>query len=292
MFTERVEDTQRSLTDLENQVTNVVKEMSETGFITLSEEMSAMKVQETLSSVEDKIGSLEAQMENLQAWLNATEAELAGLRQEQDFHQIQKELMETQKARSTLAAVASALGDLVAFGESLEAIQLASKDALAERLKKDLPQVAANLSEVFVSLTHHPWFDRLVIPEDRLPKLELQVASSSEPGEIGYSPDVLNGQAQAALQLVPYFTFSQAEDAPTEVYLVLLDDPTQAFDTDHIDGLFVRLAELGRHVQLMVGSHETDRVRALVKQNFKRREYVIVEPVGWTRTEGPELLVG
>ena len=101
--------------------------------------------------------------------------------------------------------------------------------------------------------------------------------------------EVLNGQAESALNLVPYFTFSQADDALTQVYLVLLDDPTRAFDEEHIKILVERLAELGKHVQLVVASHETSHFRSLLPEKFKSDSYIVVEPIGWTPAGGPQL---
>ena len=125
-----------------------------------------------------------------------------------------------------------------------------------------------------------------------LPKLELQVTSSSDPSGRGHSTEVLNGQAESALALVPYFAFSQTDDTPTEVYLVLLDDPTRAYDEDHIDILVERLADLGKHVQLMVASQESDRFRVMLPKYFERANYLIVEPTRWSHDAGPELSIG
>ena len=127
------------------------------------------------------------------------------------------------------------------------------------------------------------------IDRQRLPHLELQVASSREIAGLGHRTGVLNGQAAAALGLVPYFALSQADEAPTEVYLVLLDDPTRAFDAEHVEILIERLADLGRRVQLVVASQETARFRDLLPRRFERRSYVIVEPKNWSYVDGPEV---
>ena len=102
---------------------------------------------------------------------------------------------------------------------------------------------------------------------------------------------MLNGQAESALALVPYFAFGQADDAPTEVYLVLLDDPTRSFDEDHIDILVQGLADLGHHAQLMVASQESNHFRRLVPKYFERDSYLIVEPTSWSHDAGPELSI-
>lgn len=224
------------------------------------------------------------------SWFGAIESRLFKLGEEAKFHRIQDELNNLNQSKNRFAEVKKAYQDLVSFGESVRAIQQAVETCLKERLKKDIPEVSENLSQVFVALTRHPWFDRLTIARDKLPKLELQVASSQDPS--GTAPTgVLNGQAESALDLVPYFAFSQADNAPTEVYLVLLDDPTRAFDEEHTEILVERLADLGHYVQLMVASQETARFRKLLPKNFERSDYIIVEPTRWSYHDGPKLEV-
>ena len=93
------------------------------------------------------------------------------------------------------------------------------------------------------------------------------------------------------MELVPYFAFGQAEGVSSEVHLVLLDDPTRAFDEEHIEILVERLAELGKHVQIVVASQETMRFRTLLPRYFQAGEYVIVEPSEWSYYTGPTLNV-
>ena len=138
-------------------------------------------------------------------------------------------------------------------------------------------------------LTQHPWYDRLVISNSALPKLQLRVASSQDPTGREDPTGVLNGQAESALVVVPHFAFSQTDDTPTEVYLVMLDDPTRALDTEHIIILLERLRELGRNVQLIVASQETERFEEMIPKVFEEGSYVIIEPTGWSPQSGPIL---
>ena len=234
-------------------------------------------IQEQIDGREDRLGEMERR--------------LPKLREEARFHDIRKQLTGIKQSRSRFERVEKAYEDLVVFGESVRSIRRAVEICLKERLENDIPGVSESLSKVFASLTHHPWYDRLTIVEDKLPKLELQVASSHDPSGRGHPTTVLNGQSESALELVPYFAFSQADDAPTEVYLVLLDDPTRAFDEEHTEILVERLAELGNHVQLVVASQETTRFRSLLPKNFQPASYVVVEPNQWRHSDGPQLKI-
>ena len=146
-------------------------------------------------------------------------------------------------------------------------------------------------TKAFSALTQHPWYDRLIVSNSTLPELELRVASSQDPTGREDPTGVLNGQAESALDVVPHFAFSQTDDTPTEVLAVMLDDPTRALDTEHINILLERLRELGRNVQLIVASQETERFQEMIPKVFDEGSYVIIEPTGWSPDDGPHLKI-
>ena len=234
------------------------------------------------SSIEEQVGDQEG-------WFITKNAQLVKLNDENRFHKIQSSLISLQRSRNRFAQVEAAYKDFVTFGESVVEIRRAVETRLNEQLAEEIPGVSEALSEAFAALTRHPWYDRLIISENALPKLELRVASTGDPSGSEHPTGVLNGQAESALVLVPYFAFSQIDDAPTEVYLVLLDDPTRAFDEEHIEILVERLAELGRRVQLIVASQETARFEALLPKMFGKDSYAMVEPTAWSYNNGPKL---
>ena len=250
---------------------------------------SSDHLDEAIKRCMEREESLKSQVEGHEDWFKSIQARLSNLKRESNFHTLQGRLEQALESRNRFGEVNRAYGDLVSFGESVRTIRQAVEVCLNGRLEEGIPGVSENLSQVFYALTRHPWFDRLDIDKNKIPKLELRVASSQDPSGLSHPTDVLNGQAESALELVPYFAFSQTEDAPTEVHLVLLDDPTRAFDEEHIGILVERLANLGRHVQLVVASQETARFRELLPQCFKTDEYVIIEPTEWSYYDGPKL---
>ena len=244
---------------------------------------------EVMESLSTRAESLDAQVRDHHKWFSSIQAEIRNLKEEERYHQTQKNLRRIEIVRKEFQRAFRRFKQLVSFGESVHTIYDAVKACLTEQLKSKVPGVAEELSRVFVALTRHPHFDQLIIDMGQLPRLELQVSSSRDSMGRGYRTGVLNGQAQSALELVPYFALSQALEAPTEVYLVLLDDPTRAFDEEHVEILIERLADLGKRVQLIVGSQETDRFRDLLPRRFDRLSYVVVEPKNWSFTDGPGL---
>ena len=89
---------------------------------------------------------------------------------------------------------------------------------LYERLQKDLPPVAHEMTDVFLRLTGSPTFDSISIRQgentDGSMTLDLRVSSSRGPGSWGAEQGILNGQALNAIQLVPYFVFSPLPRQP------------------------------------------------------------------------------
>ena len=246
------------------------------------------------SLIEDYSGresEIEARIGDQEKWFESKGAQLNRLEEESRFHRIQRRLNSLQADKKELQRVIESYNHLVAFGESVRAIKGVVESQLSEQLAQDIPRVSELLSKAFGALTQHPWYDRLVIAKSTIPRLELRVASSQDSNGREDPTGVLNGQAESALHLVPYFAFSQADDTPTEVYLVMLDDPTRALDTEHIKILVERLRELGRNVQLIVASQETERLLKMIPDVFDGDSYAIVEPTGWSPDSGPSLKV-
>ena len=239
----------------------------------------------------DNESQIEARIGDQHAWFESKQAQLNRLREETRFHRIQRRLNGLQADKKELERVIEGYNNLVAFGESVRAIRGVVETQLNEQLAQDIPRVSELLSKAFAALTQHPWYDRLAIAKSTLPRLQLRVASSQDSNGREDPTGVLNGQAESALHLVPYFAFSQADDTPTEVYLVMLDDPTRALDTEHIKILVARLQELGRNVQLIVASQETERLLNMIPDAFDEDSYAIIEPTGWSPDSGPSLKV-
>ena len=232
-----------------------------------------------------------AQLEDQEEWLGSKRTELNRLKEENRYHRIQRRLTNLQADRRELDRVIGSYDSLVAFGQSVRTIKEAVSSHLSEQLAQDIPRVSEVLSKAFSALTQHPWYDRLIIANSTLPKLELRVASSQDRAGREDPTGVLNGQAESALAVVPHFAFNQTDDTPTEVLMVMLDDPTRALDTEHINILLERLQELGETVQLIVASQETERFQEMIPGVFDKDSYIIIEPTGWSPHDGPQLKI-
>ena len=275
----------RLLTDNEVNATSLVSDEDKSNLATTND------IDHLIEVYCEKESVIDAQLEDRETWAASEQSKLNRLKEEGRFHRIQTRLSNLQSNRIELEQVLGAYKSLVAFGESVRTIRGVVEAQLSGRLAQEIPRVSEILSQSFSALTQHPWYDRLIISEGALPKLQLRVASSQDPTSREDPTGVLNGQAESALKLVPYFAFGQTDDAPTEVYLVMLDDPTRALDTEHTRILLERLQELGRNVQLIVASQETERFQEMIPAVFDLGSYLIVEPTGWSPVGGPNLSV-
>ena len=160
------------------------------------------------------------------------------------------------------------LADLRDIGDKTRSLL---NNRLQERLELDLPPLAREMTEVYLRLTGKPTFDSMSIHQgkdvDDSMTLELRVSSSRGSGTWRIEDGILNGQALNAIQLVPYFVFSRYQEGPL-LDLLLLDDPTQAFDTGKIGLLLKELADAASHATLFVATHEEDRFLPVLKDFF------------------------
>lgn len=254
------------------------------------EELEGGYLEGEITTASERITSREAQVRNHQAWFDGVRREIETLREEEKYHDVRRKLTSLRSIEVDFGRAKRVYDSLVRFGQSVKEIGDAVEATLTDELRGKTPAVATEFSRAFAALTRHPHFDKVTFDEAKLPQLEMRVSSSRSP-ESTYPTGVLNGQAQSALDLVPYFAFGGAKEAPTEVYLVLLDDPTRAFDREHIAILIDRLADLGRRVQVVVASQETEVFRELIPHKFDRADYVVIEPRNWSFEDGPFLKV-
>ena len=286
-FETQVRGLSDDIEQLESDLTVLVTPEEE---IELTEAIRGGRVAEYIGAVEKQRVSVVKEVDGFENWFGGVRTQVSKLHEEANYHQLQRDLSNLRAIDADMKRVQRGFDQMVQFGESVRDIRDSVKRTLTKELGKKAPRVAEDLTSVFSALTRHPHFDRLVIDKQKLPDLELGVASSSDSLGTPHPIGVLNGQAQSALALVPYFALSQAAEAPIEVYLVLLDDPTRAFDRDHIQILIERLADLGQRVQIVVATQEQEVFLDLLPNSFGRESYVVVEPKNWSYSGGPELV--
>lgn len=203
------------------------------------------------------------------------------------IHELNNKIEDYKKKTENLDECKGDFRLLNEFLENVKIIKDILNDTYIERIKTTLPELNNKLTNSFKSLTHHGSFDNLIISNESLPDLKIKVKSNSNL-DLEFEPDqVLNGQAVSAIQVVPYFAFSEMTGLAIEIHTILLDDPTQSYDKKHIGILLDNFARLGRKAQLIIGSHEIETFKEFVPIYFDKKSYKLIEILDHKPETGP-----
>ena len=149
------------------------------------------------------------------------------------------------------------------------------------------------MTEVYGRLTQQASFPDVVVESGpaESPRSLLHPSNfwSYAPGKSFEPAEVLNGQAFSALNLVPYFVFSQFQAEALELDCLLIDDPSQSFDTSRVELLMRELATAASHAQLIVASHEEERFAPFLDTHFRAGSYRILRVTSFAPDLGPTL---
>ena len=176
--------------------------------------------------------------------------------------------------------------------ETLRTIREALQESFNNTLDGTKPQINALMTEVYDRLTYQASFPKIEVesgPADETRTLRVRVTSDRTPGESFDPYEVLNGQAFNALNLVPYFVFSQFQAEALELDCLLIDDPSQSFDTSRMELLLQELATAAIHAQLIVASHEEDRFTPFIDKYFPPGSYRVLRVKSFAPDLGPTL---
>jgi DNA repair exonuclease SbcCD ATPase subunit len=216
---------------------------------------------------------------------------LQQLQDEIRYQNLQRVSRALRDKEQRLGVVRERYESLVDFGEACERIQKALSEALREGVRANLPILSEAFAKIFVALAQHPLYKYILLSDQAWPKLELQVAAQNSAGHGRKPNEVLNGQALNVLRVVPYFVLSGASDAQIDVHLVMLDDPTQAFDDVHVELFIQGLADLGNRVQLIVATHQDAAFIKAIPHHFDAGTYTLVRFNGYSPVHGPMFTV-
>lgn len=207
------------------------------------------------------------------------------------YHECRDRIDQTQ--HSLGPSLDPARGVLAAYRDLLRSISSIAElvdGAFNESLDRIVPELNGLLTEVYARLTRQVSYDEVKITRASSPphRRELRVASSRRPGQT-FPPNVLNGQAAKALQLVPYFVFSRFQPEVMELDLLLIDDPSESFDTSHVESLVAELSDAAKHAQLVVATHEREKFQSHVENMFPAATVRIASVERFDLSEGPTI---
>ena len=176
--------------------------------------------------------------------------------------------------------------------DTLRGVHEALQQSFNNALDGTLPKLNALMTKVYGRLTQQASFPMVAVESgaaDEKRRLRIRVTSDRTPGKSFPPSEVLNGQAFNALNLVPYFVFSQFQAEALELDCLLIDDPSQSFDTSRVELLMRELATAATHAQLIVASHEADRFIPLIDKFFPADSYRVLRVTSFSPDSGPTL---
>ncbi len=249
--------------------------------------------QRTVDRIGLRIGEIEGELASAGGLTNARNAQLKNLRAEVRFqeHRSREERL-LQTLDGGLGPTREAHGAFLDLIDTLSSIKDALQDAFNSTLNTTLPKIGELMTDVFGRLTQQASFTRIGVqpgPSTAERTLRVLVTSERTPGVFFEPSEVLNGQAFSALNLVPYFVFSQFQAEALELDCLLIDDPSQSFDTSRIEILLRELATAATHAQLIVASHEEERFKPFINSCFTAGSYRVLRVTGFTPEAGPTL---
>ena len=222
--------------------------------------------------LEKTCGDLQSVVESNSAIRQSWDSKIENLRQEIRYHRLRRLKNRLQRLHNDrFERLDADVKDLGTFRDMVSQLRGKVNAELNRRLDEELPPVGEEMSKVYLRLTGSPTFDSISVQRgesfDGAVTLDLKVSSSRGAGTWRVDDGILNGQALSAIRLVPYFVFSRYQEGPL-LDLLLLDDPTQAFDTEKIELLLTELSDATSHATLLVATHEEDRFLPYLNQHF------------------------
>ena len=70
---------------------------------------------------------------------------------------------------------------------------------------------------------------------------------------------------------------------------MIVDDPSQSFDTTHVELLLRELRRASEHAQLLLATHEEDRFRPIVERLFQHDSFTVIRVTDFRPDRGPTI---
>jgi DNA repair exonuclease SbcCD ATPase subunit len=219
---------------------------------------------------------------------------IKALREEWRYHQLRDEEQRLRRdLQEGLQPARDRLRALEDFRSTVANIHDVLREEFDAAVDRALPTVSSQLTDAFRRLTDHPAFDLLRVQRATGPdQLVVRVGSTHASVPWSRPEDVLNGGAYAALGLIPHFVFSGFHAEQAELNALIVDDPSQSFDTTHVELLLEELRRASEHAQLFLATHEQEKFRAIVERLYSIDSFQIIRVTGFHPNRGPTIEYG
>jgi len=269
----------------------LVAKLSERGWSPQNWEQSA---EARLAELEGQLDALKQEGKSASAHNALHVQRIKALREEWRYHQfrdeeqrLRYELQEgLQPARDRLRAMQD-------FRSTVESICGVLREEFDLAVDRALPNVSAQLTEAFQRLTNHPAFDKLRVERAQgADQLVVKVGSTRAPVPWSRPEDVLNGGAYSALGLIPHFVFSGFHAEQAKLNVLIVDDPSQSFDTTHVELLLEELRRASEHAQLLLATHEEEKFLPILERLYPAGSFTVIRVTDFRPDRGPTIEYG
>jgi hypothetical protein len=255
------------------------------------------QVENTLSNRENQLEEMERAINDVNKWVGEKLREKTRLGEELLFHELRRKQEKLQYwLDDGLEMIQKPLSQIDQFVASVEEIGETFSQVLDEKLEKILPPLNKALTRIYQGLTQQISFEQVSVKKQsaddenvmKAPELLIKVWTKRDPKKLwDLDSGVLNGQALKAIQLAPYFVFSNLQAQLLELDLLMLDDPSQSFDTGRMKLLLKELRNAGTHAQVIIASQEPERFQPYLKQYFTKGQCLLINIKMDDPIEGP-----
>jgi DNA repair exonuclease SbcCD ATPase subunit len=259
-------------------------------------ELLAEQVLESLArSVErvtKQISLFEDQEANAASAIRNYEARLKQLTLESQYHQLKDHRLSLldHKSSDEWKEVESKFEDYRSFLDELSTINSALAHVYENELRARIERINERIGPVYKLLTQqrsYP-FAEIRLENDEKNGLEVRLWVGTGSRDLWRRPEeVLNEQARNAVRLLPYFVFSELGMLQHDFDFLLIDDPSQSFDSSHLDSLMKLLESISSEVQIIVATHEKARFEDFVG---KLPRTSVIEVENFEPSRGPKLV--
>jgi DNA repair exonuclease SbcCD ATPase subunit len=268
------------LTTLEKQIQETIP-TTETG----------KELLETLKTKIDEMNlhtkALEKQTENLKgirSRMETFEKVLAFLKEKSRAEELEKGLPLLQQRLNELQDRYAKIKELEA---ALTDIHQATVAAREDMVKRALTLLQSTISSYYAKILCHPYYLNLqLIPEEERGKAIYRLRAWDKEFKQGTYVQTRFSNAQMNAVALSLF-LSMATKMPSNVGLILLDDPTQSMDLPHKEALAKLISEISIEKQVFVATQDREFQESLKKclPEDQARTYNFKE---W-RSEGPQI---
>jgi DNA repair exonuclease SbcCD ATPase subunit len=251
-------------------------------------------IESWLAQLRADVQSADAEIKNAEEEKDKRSRRIRDLQQELQYHDVRHRLTEVQRRLGAgMEEVRELHKDYRDLLGQIDAVIKVLEEQFSAAIGRALPDLNDLLTDVYRRLTHQASYDsvRIYTDPERAGALELRVASDRLPGKT-FPPNVLNGQASKAPHLVPYLVFSRFQPEVMDLDLLLIDDPSESFDTSHVELLVSELSTAAEHAQLVVASHEREKFLPQINTKFDPGSRVFLAVDQFDPVEGPTVVAG